>query len=100
MGGQLFLERFLWFDAEVRKNRFPNASTLARQFECSAKTAQRSIEFFRNRMSAPLAYDPSRKGFSYSNPHYEIPILRLSKKDPRTGMVHVHRSETLPLGVS
>ena len=66
MGEQLFLERFLWFDAEVRKNRFPNASTLAaaRQFESSAKTAQRSIEFFRDRMSAPLEYDPVRKGFS------------------------------------
>ncbi|MBI4632539.1 MAG: WYL domain-containing protein [Deltaproteobacteria bacterium] len=81
MGAQLFLERFLWFDAEVRKNRFPNASTLARQCECSAKTAQRSIEFFRDRMSAPLEYDAVRKGFSYSDPHYQIPVLRLSEKE-------------------
>jgi predicted DNA-binding transcriptional regulator YafY len=81
MGAQLFLERFLWFDAAVRKNRFPNASTLARQFECSAKTAQRSIEFFRNRMEAPLEYDPARKGFTYSNPAYELPVLRLNEKE-------------------
>ena len=47
MGEQLFLERFFWFDTEAKKNTFPNASNLARQFECSIKTAQRSIEFFR-----------------------------------------------------
>lgn len=82
MGEQLFLERFLWFDAEARKNRFPNASTLAWHFECSIKTAQRSIEFFRDRMLAPLEYDPTHKGFYYGDPAYELPpVMRLSKKE-------------------
>jgi hypothetical protein len=50
MGERLYFERFLWFDAEIRRGRFPNATHLAEQFECSVKTAQRTIEFFRDRM--------------------------------------------------
>lgn len=54
MGDQLFLERFVWFDNEARKQRYPNASKLAEQFEIATKTAQRNIEYFRDRLSAPL----------------------------------------------
>ena len=32
MGDQLFLERFIWFDNEARRQRYPNASKLAEQF--------------------------------------------------------------------
>lgn len=81
MGEQLFLERYFWFDAQVRQNKFPNASTLAQQFECSAKTAQRSIEFFRCRFHAPLEYDPARRGFYYDNPDFRLPVLRLNEKE-------------------
>ena len=35
MGDQLYLERFIWFDQQARRERFPNASTLAEQFEVS-----------------------------------------------------------------
>lgn len=57
MGDQLFLERFVWFDNEIRRQRYPNAFNLAGQFEISPKTAQRSIDYFRGRLIAPLAYD-------------------------------------------
>ncbi len=81
MGEQLFLERFFWFDAQARQNRFPNATTLSRQFECSIKTAQRSIEFFRCRLLAPLEYDPTRRGFHYVDSTWQLPVMRLSEKE-------------------
>ena len=28
MGDQLYLERFIWFDQQARRERFPNASML------------------------------------------------------------------------
>ena len=56
MGEQLFLERFVWFDNEARHGRYPNAFKLADRFEISTKTAQRSIDYFRDRLQAPLAY--------------------------------------------
>jgi len=43
MGDQLYLERFVWFDNEARKDRFPNATRLAEQFELSVKSAQGSV---------------------------------------------------------
>lgn len=66
MGEQIFLERFFWFDQQLRSSRYPNAATLAAQFEIAAKTAQRSIDYFRDRLGAPLEYDPLRRGYAYS----------------------------------
>ncbi|MDK9716863.1 MAG: WYL domain-containing protein [Trichlorobacter sp.] len=78
MGDQLFLERFIWFDHETRHGRFPNATKLAEQFELSTKTAHRSIDYFRDRLQAPLEYDESRKGYFYTDPTFQLPVTRLS----------------------
>lgn len=56
MGEQLFLERFFWSDNETSLGRIPNAFKLAARFEISTKTAQRSIDYFRHRLQAPLKY--------------------------------------------
>ena len=61
MGNQLYLERFVWFDHEARRERYPNAFKLGDHFEISVKTAQRSIDHFRDRLIAPLEYDKSRR---------------------------------------
>jgi len=65
MGDFLVFERFVWFDRQVRQKRFPNARKLADHFELSRKTAQRNIDFMRDRLIAPLEYDPSKKGYYY-----------------------------------
>lgn len=78
VGDQLFLERFIWFDNEARHGRFPNATRLAEQFELSTKTAHRSIDYFRDRLQAPLEYDESRKGYFYTDPAFQLPITKLS----------------------
>jgi predicted DNA-binding transcriptional regulator YafY len=68
MGDQLYLERFVWFGNEARRERFPNANKLGEHFEIAPKTAQRSIDHFRDRLQAPLEYDQSHKGYySISN---------------------------------
>lgn len=81
VGDQLFLERFIWFDNEARHDRFPNATNLADQFELSIKTAQRSIEYFRDRLRAPLEYNESRKGFYYTDLSFQLPITKLSQDE-------------------
>jgi hydrogenase maturation factor len=47
MGAKNIYERFVWFDNQVRARKYPNATSLAEQFEISAKTAQRDIDFDR-----------------------------------------------------
>lgn len=81
MGDQLFLERFIWFDNEVRHGHFPNATKLAEQFELSTKTAHRSIEYFRDRLQAPLEYDESRKGYYYTDLTFQLPVMRLTQDE-------------------
>ena len=77
MGEQIFLERFLWFDQQLRQSLYPNAAHLAERFEISAKTAQRSIEYFRDRLLAPLEYDPLHRGYYY-RADFELPAARIS----------------------
>ena len=81
MGDNLSLERYYWFDKQVRTNRFPNANTLAEQFETSTKTAQRSIDFMRDRIGAPLEYDPGRKGYRYSDDSFSLPSFHVSQEE-------------------
>jgi hypothetical protein len=61
------LERFVWFDSQLKDRRFPNASHLAQQFEVSHKTAQRDITRLRDRLRAPIEYDPVHKGYYYTD---------------------------------
>ena len=81
MGEQLFLERFVWFDNETRLGHYPNAFKLAARFEISTKTAQRSIDYFRDRLQAPLTYLITRKGYQYSDSSYQLPATRISEAE-------------------
>lgn len=81
MGDQLFLERFFWFDNEARRERYPNASKLADRFEIATKSAQRSIDYFRDRLQAPLEYESSRKGYYYTDPTFQLPVIRISEEE-------------------
>ncbi len=81
MGDQLYLERFIWFDNEARRERFPNSKKLVEHFEIAPKTAQRSIDHFRDRLRAPLEYDQSHKGYYYTDPTFQLPVIRISEEE-------------------
>lgn len=81
MGRRIIYERYVWFDAEMRKGRYPNASALAREFELSVKTAQRDIEFMGDRLKCPLVYDKSRKGYYYTDGSFNLPLTWLSSEE-------------------
>ena len=81
MGEHIYLERFVWFDNETRCERFPNATSLGEHFEIAPKTAQRSIDHFRDRLQAPLEYDTFRKGCFYTDPAFQLPIIRISEEE-------------------
>lgn len=82
LGNHLAYERFTWFDRLARLGRYPNATTLARRFELSPKTAQRNIEFFRFRLGADaLTYDPVRKGYAYPDDSFALPAQQVSQEE-------------------
>lgn len=80
MASKSILERFLWFQNEIKSGKYPNTKTLAEKFEITRKTAQRNIEFMRDRMNAPLIYVPANRGFTYEDNIYELPGFWLGEE--------------------
>lgn len=80
MGDHLVTERYCWFHRQIQKERYPNAPSLARHFELSEKTAQRTIQFMRLRLGAPLEFDSSRRGYYYTQA-FELPLLQVSQNE-------------------
>jgi len=78
MGIKNIYERFIWFDSQVRAKKYPNTTALANQFEISTKTAQRDIDFMRDRLYCPLDYDASQKGYYYEDDTFTLPMVYLS----------------------
>jgi predicted DNA-binding transcriptional regulator YafY len=81
MGVKNIYERFIWFDTQVRKKEYPNTSSLAKQFEISTKTAQRDIDFMRDRLSCPLIYDARERGYFYEDDTFSLPMIFLSPEE-------------------
>jgi len=81
MGVKNIYERFVWFDDQVKGKKFPNATSLAEKFELSTKTAQRDIEFMRDRLLCPLYYDSSQKGYYYDDETFSLPMIYLSSEE-------------------
>jgi predicted DNA-binding transcriptional regulator YafY len=75
------LERVFWIDYEIRANRYPNAQTIAGHFEVSTKTAQRTIDFMRDRLKLPLSYSIEHRGWYYTEPTYALPAIELTEGD-------------------
>src|SRR5438477_5913246 len=75
------LERVFWIDHEIRAIRYPNAQTIARHFEISTKTAQRTIDFMRDRLRLPLSYSAEHRGWYYTEPTYALPAIELTEGD-------------------
>src|SRR4030066_1702974 len=81
MGAKNVYERFIWFDDRVKQKKYPNTTSLSKQFEISIKTAQRDIEFMRDRLNCPLVYDKSRKGYFYESDTFSLPLIYLSSEE-------------------
>ena len=63
----------------VQAGDYPNASTLAESLEVSSKTAQRDLDFMRDRMGLPLAYDSQRFGYYYTEDVNAFPTLQITE---------------------
>jgi predicted DNA-binding transcriptional regulator YafY len=75
---RFILERVVALDRAIRAGQYPNARTMADLLECDRRTIQRDIEFLQDRLKAPLAYDPRRHGYSYTDPDYRLSFLELT----------------------
>jgi predicted DNA-binding transcriptional regulator YafY len=63
----------------VSSGKYPNATTLARELEVSTKSIQRDIEFMRDRLALPIAYDGSRFGYHYTGEVASFPAMHITE---------------------
>ncbi|MEW6305554.1 MAG: WYL domain-containing protein [Verrucomicrobiota bacterium] len=63
----------------IQAGQYPNASSIALEIEVSSKTIQRDLEFMRDRLNLPLAYDPQRNGYYYTERVEAFPTLQITE---------------------
>lgn len=81
MGKQLDFERFIWLHGQIKENRYPSKRDLMEKFEIGARTAQRNIQFIRDRLKLPLEYSRMKGGYYYSDESFEFPNARFTEKE-------------------
>ncbi len=73
------MERMLKIHQAILAGGHPNASTLARELEVSAKSVQRDLDFMRDRLELPIAYDSRKYGFYYTEEVSAFPSLQITE---------------------
>jgi predicted DNA-binding transcriptional regulator YafY len=73
------LERMLRIHQCIQAGQYPNRLSLAADLEVSTKCIQRDLEFMRDRLELPLAYDFTRKGFHYTQEVGNFPTLQITE---------------------
>ncbi len=73
------IERMLEIHQAIQSGSHPNATTLARELEVSTKSIHRDLEFMRDRLELPLAYDPAQGGFRYTEPVSGFPTMQITE---------------------
>ncbi len=64
---------------KLKAGQFPNCRNLAEEFEVSTKTIQRDIDFMRDRLNMPIAYDQLHFGFAYTEPVTNFPSIEVTE---------------------
>src|SRR6266446_622744 len=65
----------------IQKGDYPSAKILAREWEKHWSTIIRDLDFIRDVWSLPLAYDPRRYGFHFTEPVGKFPMVPLSERE-------------------
>ena len=73
--------RLLFIERKIKESAYPNCVILAREWEVSAKTIQRDIDYLRDELGAPIAYDSLKHGYYYTEKNFSLPALTISESD-------------------
>jgi predicted DNA-binding transcriptional regulator YafY len=88
--GKNHLERILHIDQLLRADAYPSRKSIARHYEVSVKTVERDLDYMRDRLGAPIAYDPIQKGFFYDSPGYYLPSVYIAEGEALALFLSVH----------
>lgn len=69
--------RIVAFDSLVREGKYPNCMNFSVDYEVSARTVMRDVDYLRYQLEAPLAYDQDKRGFYYTEDWNLPAVVRL-----------------------
>lgn len=79
------LLRLLFIDRKIREGMrgksMANCSSMAAEYEVSAKSILRDIDYLRHQRDAPIAYDAKGRGYYYTEENYALPAISLNESD-------------------
>lgn len=81
-GGRVHLrayERLLKIHRQITNQTFPDTKKLAAQLNVHPRTVKRDLAVMRDSFNAPLEYNRRKKGYCYSHPNWEMPLVPLTK---------------------
>ena len=73
------LQRMLHLHEAIQAGKYPNATRLAAELEVSTKSVYRDLEFMRDRLQLPLAFDFARSGFYYTEAVGAFPTVQITE---------------------
>jgi predicted DNA-binding transcriptional regulator YafY len=65
----------------IKAGRHPNRVTLATDIEVTTKTIQRDVDFMRDRLNLPIAYNDKHRGYEFTQPVENFPLVELSEAE-------------------
>lgn len=68
------LERVFYFHREIQRGNYPNSRDIVEQFEVSLPTAKRDVSYLRDRLLAPITFDPQKNGYFYEEGDFRLPF--------------------------
>ncbi len=83
-------ERVMSVHAMLKRGDRVSATLLARSFEISERQVYRVLDFLRDRLRAPVAYDRARRTYYYQEATFELPSAFLTKREV-LALLHSHK---------
>jgi len=69
------LARIYWIYTQLKSEARPSVARFKRCFEVSRGTFKRDIEFMKDRLGAPVVYDPAVNGYYLTDSSFELPAF-------------------------
>jgi|GEM_PF-38627 len=75
------LDRMQQIFQAIKSGEFPNRHRLAADIEVTIKTIQRDLDFMRERLKLPIAFDQEGKGYRFTQPISSFPMVELTESE-------------------
>jgi predicted DNA-binding transcriptional regulator YafY len=75
------LDRMQRIFQAIKAGDYPNRTGLSGKIEVTTKTIQRDIDFMRDRLNLPIAYNGDRKGYEFTEGVENFPMVELTEAE-------------------